>query len=137
MHYTRTFWLQVSHFNDGRTYENYASALQDFAERRHLDSVTRLLEVVADIHGHNMRVDVTITGQLGLGRDWLVDDPEIERVVMAFDNKNLSVIAPFGKSHRATTENIAAYLKAQLENKNPGMTIKVRVWETNLIHAEA
>jgi len=105
--YRRTFTLQSAHLNNQEAYDNLGTALDD-------EDFPALMSVLTNIHGHNFKVDVTITGFLGKEFDYLVDDRDIALFMEKFDNANLSLIPPFGPHKRATTENLAEHFAEQI-----------------------
>ena len=78
--YARTFEISACHFNGTATYDRYQEALAGGP------SAAKLLRaVLADCHGHNFVIDVTVRGhavqRTGELHAYLVSDAELEQVV--------------------------------------------------------
>lgn len=93
MKYTRKYFLQCSHFNNGRTYVKYHDALvsQDFGLLHHI--------LEKEVHGHNFEVTVAVDAAVE-DPEWLVtdttdqyiiEDEQLTELVMSLDNCNLSI----------------------------------------------
>lgn len=81
-----------------------------------------------NLHGHNYTVEVWISGEPN-AHGLVADFSHIKEVVGAYDHRHLNdLISP------ATVENVAQQLRDQLEERFPGMA--VRVWETEDCYAE-
>ena len=89
------------------------------------------------LHGHNWRVEVYVTGNR-LGKDGLLIDFRLikgatEKVLNELDHKFLNELEPF-KETNPSSENIARYvyesLGQQLANGNVRVS-KVTAWESN------
>lgn len=143
MEYHREFNLQIAHFNNARAYELYENIAREGESP--FRSVTLMRELLKLIHGHNLKIVVELEGYTYKeikGDDWigvgfLVDDAELEKIVMEWDNTNLSVLPEFfGKGKRATTEEIADTLCSKIFYKWIHLaSVQVSVWETPLISA--
>ncbi len=89
------------------------------------------------LHGHNWKVEVYVTGDQ-LGKDGLLIDFRLikgatEKVLNELDHKFLNELEPF-KETNPSSENIARYvyesLGQQLANGNVRVS-KVTAWESN------
>jgi len=136
--YARTFEISACHFNGTATYDRYQEALAGGP------SAAKLLRaVLADCHGHNFVIDVTVRGhavqRTGELHAYLVSDAELEQVVREWDRTNLSVHPDFvSRRARATTEMMAAILAEKLATHfGARLEWEVRVHETRDIAATA
>lgn len=131
--YERTFRFSASHFNSLPAYQ----AAWKIAEKQVI-SVEQQFMAMHQIHGHNFRVVVTISGEIEEGA-WLIDDVRLEKCVMEWNNQNLSLHPDFLDTlDRATTENMARVLKAKLTKLIDNEDVHVRqvtVFETDDIFA--
>lgn len=104
--YNRTFMIQASHFNGQKAYDVYYR-LRECAEV----SNEEVLDLLADIHGHNFRivVDAELASKSNLDSDgFVIDDMKLEQIIRRYDRQNISVHPDFIETgERATTENIA------------------------------
>ncbi len=92
------------------------------------------------IHGHNWKVEVTLSGELlndeGMLYDFDLLKKRLEEVLAPLDHRNLNEVPPFD-SIESSAENIATYVaraivKSMDESERVGLTdIMVRVWETD------
>lgn len=131
--YHRTFELQSAHFNGEHAYAIFNQHRESQAPMEWYDYMTLL----KDCHGHNFKIVVEVLGNHEEKDAWLIDDVKMTKVVMEWDNINLSVHEDF-KDIRATTENMATVLLDKLRDAFPGKKITtVTVHENNLIHATA
>jgi 6-pyruvoyl-tetrahydropterin synthase len=130
--YRRTFTLQSAHLNGQAAYDALEIALAD----RDFDA---LMDAFKEMHGHNFTVEVAVTGVMTEGFDYLVDDLELTRFLMQYENTNLSVVEPFGPKHRATTENLAEHFAESIWGMvGDNVTyVGVTVFETQDISASA
>lgn len=87
------------------------------------------------IHGHNYRVEVSISSEninkLGMGIDFRELKAISQKVVSSLDHKNLNDVSYF-KKNNPTAENIAKYIYKRLKKKlkKPISLDSVTVWET-------
>jgi 6-pyruvoyltetrahydropterin/6-carboxytetrahydropterin synthase len=89
------------------------------------------------LHGHNWRVEVTVSGpeldELGMLMDFKVLKQEVTNVVATLDHYYLNELAPF-QTVNPTAENIAKYLfiniTASLPPAIPVHVVQVKVWES-------
>lgn len=157
MIYTRTFVIQAAHFNDA-AYNLRARALG------HAEDADKLLShnvanlelkqaivlwqmVAEESHGHNFKIVVTVSGEpVSKRENWIIDDVRLAKMVLEWDNKNLSMLPEFAERDlRATTENMAHVLAQRIKrllrvDDNEGTDppqIEVQVHETDLICATA
>lgn len=139
MRYSHTFTIQASHFNSERAYETLRKIVAGLADPDEMPDASDVLAMLADIHGHNFRIEVTVENKNFQPQDnWVVDDVVLAKIVMMWDNKNLSVHEDFVRHNfRATTENMVTMLSNKLWNMLPSDSIlTVAVWETDSIYAE-
>lgn len=90
----------------------------------------------ARLHGHNWKVDISLTGSQLNDVGMLIDFKEIKRtgkqILAQLDHYYLNDIPPFDQDLNPTAENIAFYLFAQLSEALNNERIRisaVRVWE--------
>ena len=83
-----------------------------------------------NIHGHTMRIDIIIEGELPPGRDYLVDFGDIKQAIepirQQLDHKLLNDIEGL---EVPTVENMCVWVWQQLEAKLPHLTA-IRIYET-------
>lgn len=124
MQYIRTFRFSASHFTSEGTYH----LVWGWNDRPPGDNYCRqdaVLLALADIHGHNFKIEVHVNGPRG-EQGWVIDDVELEQIVMEWANTNLSVHPDFlTKKIRATTENMAGALYMKLNNGRFGDGIEI------------
>ncbi|MHC1610009.1 MAG: 6-carboxytetrahydropterin synthase QueD [Candidatus Methanospirareceae archaeon] len=86
-----------------------------------------------ELHGHTYRVDVVVEGEKKGDTECVADFAEVravvEDVIGLLDHKHLNEVISY-----PTSENIALFLKAELEKRlketNLGVTLhSIRVWE--------
>jgi len=94
-----------------------------------------------NLHGHNWRVDVTVTAQeldkAGLGVDFKILKGETNALLKSLDHKYLNELPPFLELS-PSSENIARYLYHELGQKLNNANIKVveiTVWESDAASA--
>ena len=93
-------------------------------------------------HGHNYRVEVTVTGEVGRGSGQVVSLPAFEEVVRRevidrFDHKHLNADTPEFANLNPSVENIARTMWGLLQGKvAPARLRRVKVWETAKTYAE-
>jgi 6-pyruvoyltetrahydropterin/6-carboxytetrahydropterin synthase len=93
-------------------------------------------------HGHNYRVEVTVTGEVGKESGRVVSLPAFEEVVRReviarFDHKHLNADMPEFANLNPSVENIARTTWALLRDKvAPARLRRVKVWETAKTYAE-
>jgi 6-pyruvoyl-tetrahydropterin synthase len=106
MIYHRTFNISIAHFNGADIYRALAQA-NECAEAGDYENAFVLLKdnVLPEIHGHNLVVEVKIGGLMRAG-PFLIDDDLLRKEVEKWHNKNLSMF-PNDFPGRATTEIIA------------------------------
>ncbi len=90
---------------------------------------------VEPLHGHNFRVEATVTAkeldELGLVVDFLMLESWLKEIVAPYDHQHVNDVAPFGEMN-PSTENMARFFFEELEEKleRPGVALlRVRVWE--------
>jgi len=94
-----------------------------------------------NLHGHNWRVDVTVTAReldkAGLGVDFKILKGETNALLKSLDHKYLNELPPFLELS-PSSENIARYLYHELGQKLNNANIKVveiTVWESDAASA--
>jgi 6-pyruvoyl-tetrahydropterin synthase len=129
MNYYRTFHISASHFNSRKAYETYW-ALRDSDGVLVLPTKGDLLLAFQEIHGHNFKIEVHAAGQLNR-EGWVVSDLDVEKIVMQWNNKNLSTLPEFTDGRiRATTENMVVMLTEKLKDKFDDISWSVKIHET-------
>jgi 6-pyruvoyl-tetrahydropterin synthase len=132
-HYHRTFHISIAHFNDQFPYVLAWSMASDKLHQRTCAYTNdEVLAMMHKCHGHDLKVEVLVEGFMEEGDDWLVDDPEMESVVKAWDNCNVSLHPDFLKKQlRATTENMARLLQEKMVARFKSVSLcVVRIYET-------
>ncbi len=87
------------------------------------------------LHGHNWRVEVTVTGteldKLGMLVDFRLLKQEVTAVIDTLDHYYLNEIEPF-RTTNPTAENIARYVYRELAGRLPAgvAAAAVKVWES-------
>jgi 6-pyruvoyltetrahydropterin/6-carboxytetrahydropterin synthase len=87
------------------------------------------------LHGHNWRVEVTVTGteldNLGMLIDFRLLKQEVNAVIDTLDHYYLNEIEPF-RTLNPTAENIARYIYRELAGRLPARVsaAAVKVWES-------
>jgi 6-pyruvoyl-tetrahydropterin synthase len=134
MIYERTFRFSAAHFNSLMAYQiawKIANKIEVSPEQQFI--------ALHHIHGHNFRVVVTLSGEMG-ETPWLVDDVALEKKVMEWNGHNVSLHPDFlDMQQRATTENMARELVRKINGILPeGVHVRqVVVYETDDIFARA
>jgi 6-pyruvoyl-tetrahydropterin synthase len=140
MRYHREFEFSAAHFNSERAYE-IAWNCNLLSADRESPSPEDTWFVLADIHGHNFRIEVDVVAELESHQTtpWVIDDEALATIVMRWAGCNLSTHPDFYKEKtRATTENMANILLERLVSAFPDVTVtEVKVWETRDIYAVA
>ncbi len=86
------------------------------------------------LHGHNFRVEVSVTSESLPDTGYILDFLELEamlkEVVAPYDHRHLNDLPPFVELN-PTTENMARFFFDELRKKLPPEAIlsRVRVWE--------
>lgn len=83
-----------------------------------------------NMHGHNWRIRVSMSGS-ELDQDgMLIDFSLIKRVLMAFDHSCLNEHTYF-ETHNPTSEELARYFFEQLNQLKAGVRCNwIKIWET-------
>jgi 6-pyruvoyltetrahydropterin/6-carboxytetrahydropterin synthase len=92
-----------------------------------------------NLHGHNYRVQVKVTGPELDTTGMLVDFVELKRLLRGvaerLDHQNLNEISPFDQVN-PSAENIAKYLfeeiNGRLKTEHAAVLNEVKVWETDI-----
>lgn len=89
-----------------------------------------------NLHGHNWKVEVTVSretlDETGMAIDFILLKQKTNDIIKNLDHKHLNEI-PYFSEINPSSENIAAYLFNQLEEKLKATAvklIKVSVWES-------
>jgi 6-pyruvoyl-tetrahydropterin synthase len=147
MQYNRTYHFQAAHFNSRQAYET-AWAVVDFIDAQKNSKAEKLgefpqgitiysvLQALTNVHGHNFKIVVDLRGEVE-SEGWLCDDVRLEKIVMRYAGKNISLHPDFLISRdRATTELIADKMRRHIIDEFPFMThVGVTVYETDDIFA--
>lgn len=95
-----------------------------------------------NLHGHNWKVDVTVTAQdldkAGLGIDFKKLKAETKTLLKTLDHKYLNELGPF-QEISPSSENIARYIYQELSRTLNNDNIKVEsitVWESDVACAK-
>jgi 6-pyruvoyltetrahydropterin/6-carboxytetrahydropterin synthase len=94
----------------------------------------RLFGPQAERHGHNYRLEVSLSGEPDPRTGMLVDLKQVkdvlEREVMArFDHRDLNGDTPFFEKQPPSAENLASVIFGLLERAFPGLLERVRLYE--------
>jgi 6-pyruvoyltetrahydropterin/6-carboxytetrahydropterin synthase len=88
-----------------------------------------------NIHGHNWKVELIVTGEIlnsiGLLVDFQILKRKLNIVLKSLDHKNLNLI-PFFRDKNPSSENIAFFIYKKMEQILRGYPLKVKkvtVWE--------
>jgi 6-pyruvoyltetrahydropterin/6-carboxytetrahydropterin synthase len=93
-----------------------------------------------NVHGHNYRVQVTVTGEQLDAAGLLVDFVELKRIMHAvvdrMDHQFLNDVPPFDVLN-PSAENMARYIYEQIAANMPGpaRVSAVKLWETDTASA--
>ena len=91
-----------------------------------------------NVHGHNYRVEVTLSGEkldeTGLLLDFVELKKALFEIIDGMDHKFLNDVPPFDRLN-PSAENMARFIFEELENRLPAATparvATVRLWETD------
>jgi len=111
------------------------SIISDFSAAHMLDGYKGKCE---NIHGHNWKVEVSVSSEkldrIGMAIDFKELKRYVNAVLEGLDHKNLNDILYFKKVN-PTSENIAKYIYDRIHTK--GVKVKaVTVWESDTARAE-
>jgi 6-pyruvoyltetrahydropterin/6-carboxytetrahydropterin synthase len=110
-----------------------ASVMQTFAAAHALRGYKGKCE---NLHGHNYRVEVTVSGAeldgCGLIADFVDIKNAMKRVIDQLDHTNLNENPPFDELN-PSAENIAWYIWKEVQHDLAGAAriARVKVWETD------
>ena len=97
----------------------------------------------ADLHGHQYKLEITISGEIGKETGMLLNGYDMDHIVKEIivkriDHKYLNEDVPFFKNHLPTAEWIAAWVFGELKGAFPKNCAlkRVRVYETPSLYAE-
>ena len=97
----------------------------------------------ADLHGHQYKLEITLTGLINGETGMVLNGYEVDRIVKEavinqIDHKYLNNDVPFFKDTLPTAEWIAAWVFGELKGVFPkNCTLKrIRVYETPSLYAE-
>ena len=89
------------------------------------------------LHGHNYRVEITVSGEkldsIGMLLDFASIKRELRKLLERVDHYNLNDIPPFDVELNTTAENIAWYFWTEMQKAlGQGVHVaQVRIWETD------
>ena len=94
-------------------------------------------EKCENLHGHNWKVEVYVTGKNLNEAGVLMDFGEIKKnvaeIMTRLDHKFLNEVEPFRDGHQPSSENIAQHIAKELQTsiKDPAITVsRVTAWES-------
>jgi 6-pyruvoyltetrahydropterin/6-carboxytetrahydropterin synthase len=93
-------------------------------------------------HGHNYRLDVSVTGEIDARSGYVIDlkvlrDIVERHLIDKMDHKNLNVDVDFMQGINPTAENIVVACWQVLEPVvKPGQLTRLRLWETDNNYVE-
>jgi 6-pyruvoyltetrahydropterin/6-carboxytetrahydropterin synthase len=93
-------------------------------------------------HGHNYRLDVSVTGEIDQRTGYVIDLKLLREIVEQhliekMDHKNLNVDVDFMRGINPTAENIVVACWQVLESAvKPGRLTRLRLWETDNNYVE-
>ncbi|MDO8519804.1 MAG: 6-carboxytetrahydropterin synthase [Deltaproteobacteria bacterium] len=97
----------------------------------------------ADLHGHQYKLEVTLTGEISPDTGMLLNGHEIDRIIRdkiltRMDHKYLNDDIPFFKEHQPTAEWIAVWVFEELKGafQVNCRLVRIRVYETPSLYAE-
>lgn len=97
----------------------------------------------ADLHGHEYKIEVSLTGLIPPDTGMLINGFEVDRIVgekilQKADHKYLNDDIPYFTNHPPTAEWIAVWVYEELKNSFPSdLTLKkIRVYETLHLYTE-
>jgi 6-pyruvoyltetrahydropterin/6-carboxytetrahydropterin synthase len=95
-------------------------------------------EKCENLHGHNWRVEVCVSGErlddAGVLVDFGVIKKSVAKVMATLDHKFLNDLPEFSNHYRPSSENIAVYIARQLQEQLivPGVSVsRVSAWESD------
>jgi 6-pyruvoyltetrahydropterin/6-carboxytetrahydropterin synthase len=105
-----------------------------FAAAHQLEMVGEKCE---NLHGHNWKVEVYVTGKNLNEAGVLMDFGEIKKrvaeIMTRLDHKFLNEVEPFRNGHQPSSENIAQHVAKELQTsiKDPAISVsRVTAWES-------
>jgi 6-pyruvoyltetrahydropterin/6-carboxytetrahydropterin synthase len=94
-------------------------------------------EKCENLHGHNWKVEVYVTGKNLNEAGVLMDFGEIKKrvaeIMTRLDHKFLNEVEPFRNGHQPSSENIAQHVAKELQTsiKDPAISVsRVTAWES-------
>ncbi len=93
-------------------------------------------------HGHNYRLDVSVTGEIDQRTGYVIDLKLLREIVEQhliekMDHKNLNIDVDFMRGINPTAENIVVACWQVLEPAvKPGRLTRLRLWETDNNYVE-
>ena len=89
-----------------------------------------------DMHGHNFKIEVTVSGLNLSPSGILIDFRDVKKwlneILIAFNHKNLNDLSCFKKLN-PSSENIAKYICSEMNLKTKNLNVRVarvKVWES-------
>ena len=105
-----------------------------FAAAHQLKMVAEKCE---NLHGHNWKIEVYLTGEKLNGAGILVDFGEVKRhvarIMNHLDHRFLNEIPPFNNGYPPSSENIARFVATELQTamEEPAVRVsRVSAWES-------
>lgn len=99
--------------------------------------LTMVGEKCENMHGHNWKVEVYVTGEktddAGVLMDFGIIKKHVREIMSMLDHKYLNELDPFQHS-QPSSENIAYFVAAELRKRidNPAVSVsKVTAWESD------
>ena len=89
------------------------------------------------LHGHNYRVEITVSGEkldsIGMLHDFVEIKRALRKLLERLDHYNLNDIPPFDDAVNTTAENLAFYFWTEMQKAlGDGVNVsQTRVWETD------
>ncbi len=89
------------------------------------------------LHGHNYRVEITVSGEkldsIGMVHDFVEIKRALRKLLERLDHYNLNDIPPFDDAVNTTAENLAFYFWTEMQKAlGDGVNVsQTRVWETD------
>jgi len=127
------FWLLYSDYLSNYKMR-YEITVEDFFSAAH-----KLRDYEGEcerLHGHNWKVEVSLTSQKLNKQEMVIDFRELKRLIKGtlrgLDHQYLNDL-PYFKKDNPTTENIARFIYKKLQQRIDNKDIKikkVRVWES-------
>tara|TARA_B100000029_G_scaffold478620_1_gene524901 strand:+ start:2909 stop:3337 length:429 start_codon:yes stop_codon:yes gene_type:complete len=93
------------------------------------------------IHGHNYKLDITISGPINSDSGFIMDIREINKIVKrkvlnSLDHSQIDKDIPWFKNRQPSTENLVVFIWKQIEAyfSNPIILYSIKLRETETIY---